>query len=382
MIAIKKEELYYLVNVYLRRGYNRKIYPDGFTDYVRFFLEQNHYLKEPTGDDENARQRLQDQNMKQAKPLADYIIQQATTKGVSMLAFGAHFSVDVSQLASTPDGKLILEFYRRLPDWYLSNSSDCTICLGLDDQNISNIKNGYGVSRDEVLLFKRDTSFWSSNNQGLVITNWGIHVIPDNDDASQSFNIEWQAIEKVTYKETMFYFTMHDGTEPYMGWKYFFKGSFPGKDCCIGLANVLTDLAQIVDVVPDAWELFQNGKVDEALNSCDNLIASDNIGDQINGHFTKGRILFEHENSKDEDHADASKFAEAEKELETAYKLDEDNNEKAMIQYWLAPVKICQGDISARNSLILGMEVEDNDMKEDAYDTLQKFEDFDEVKKL
>lgn len=382
MITLKKEEKDQLVITYLQGGYSNKNNPSCFTDYVRFFLEANHYLKEPSGDDENAKQRLRDKNEKQAKPVADDIVQSATSGKGYVSAIANMFSIDTSYLTSTPEGKLFLEFYHRLPDWYLRNSSDCTICLNLGDQEISNIKNGYGISRDEVLLFKRDTSFWSTNNQGLVITNWGIHVVPDNDDSSQSFSIEWQAIEKVTYKETMFYFTMHDGTEPYISWKFFFKGTFPGKDCCTGLAIALTDLAQIVDVVPDAWELFQNGKVDEALSSCDNLIASDNIGDQINGHFTKGRILFENENSKDSDKADENKYAEAQKELETAYNMDEDDNEKAIIQYWLAPVKICQGDITARNSLILGMEAEDNDMKDDAYDSLQKLEDLDEVKQV
>ena len=95
------------------------------------------------------------------------------------------------------------------------------------------------------------------------MTDLGIHVVPDNDDDSQSFVLEWQAIEAVTYKETKFYFTMHDGSEPYIEWKNFFKGDFPGKESCENLANVLTDMAKIVEVVPDAWELFNSGRIDE-----------------------------------------------------------------------------------------------------------------------
>lgn len=291
------------------------------------------------------------------------------------------YGFNVEALKSTPEGKLVIEFYRRLPEWFIPNGGDCCHCYGYGDQVKSQVKNGYGVSRGETLLFQRDTSFWSSNNQGLVITDHGLHVVPDNDDASKSFFLEWSEIEQVTYQETQFYFTMHDGSEPTLGWGLFYKGDFPGTELCESLATVLTDLAQIVAVVPDAWELFQSGRNDEALKACDELIASRDAGEQINGHFTKGRILYEIENAKDEsEEKDDHKLAQAEKELETAYKLDTDDNEKAIIQYWLSPVKIERNDFSARNSLILGMEADDNDMKDDAYETLQSLEDTDYAK--
>lgn len=350
---------------------------------VKIFLEVKGLLESTEGKSEEEGKKIDQKNIEEAKNIAKQIavLRQSDTECASALA--KHLNIDVAQLTTSPNGKLILEFFRRLPDWYHSNGSDCTECFYLGDEAIASVKSGYGVSRDEFLLFKRDTSFWSNDNQGLVMTDMGIHVVPDNDDDSQSFVLEWQAIEAVTYKETRFYFTMHNGSEPYISWRNFFKGNFPGKESCENLANVLTAMAKIVDVVPDAWELFNNGKFDEALSSCDSLIASDNPSEQINGHFTKGRILFEIENAKnDPDAMDESKLAESQKELETAYKMDEDKEEKAIIQYWLAPVKVCQGDITARNSFILGMEAEDNDMKEDAFDSLQKLEDFDSFKEL
>lgn len=350
---------------------------------VKFFLEVKGLLESKEGKSEEEIKIIDQKNDEESKNVAQQIavLRQSDTECASALA--KHLNIDVAQLTSSPNGKLILEFFRRLPDWYHSNGNDCTECFDLGDEAIASIKNGYGVSRDEFLLFKRDTSFWSNNNQGLVMTDMGIHVVPDNDDDSQSFVLEWQAIEAVTYKETKFYFTMHNGSEPYIDWRNFFKGDFPGKKYCENLANVLTAMAKIVEVVPDAWELFNSGRIDEALSSCDSLIASGNTSEQINGHFTKGRILFEIENAKnDADAMDESKLAESQKELETAYKMDEDNNEKAIIQYWLAPVKVCLGDITARNSFILGMESEDNDMKDDAFDCLQRLENFDSFKEL
>lgn len=350
---------------------------------VKIFLEVKGLSESTEGKSEEEGKKIDQKNIEEAKNIAKQIavLRQSDTECASALA--KHLNIDVAQLTTSPNGKLILEFFRRLPDWYHSNGSDCTECFYLGDEAIASVKSGYGVSRDEFLLFKRDTSFWSNDNQGLVMTDLGIHVVPDNDDDSQSFVLEWQAIEAVTYKETKFYFTMHDGSEPYIEWKNFFKGDFPGKESCENLANVLTDMAKIVEVVPDAWELFNSGRIDDALSSCNSLIASGNTSEQINGHFTKGRILFEIENAKnDPDAMDESKLAESQKELETAYKMDEDNNEKAIIQYWLAPVKVYQGDITARDSFILGMEAEDNDMKDDAFDSLQRLEDFDSFKEL
>lgn len=350
---------------------------------VKLYLEVRGLLESKEGKSEEESKKIDQKNDEEAKLVATQIatLRKSETMCASALAKNLH--IDVAQLTSSPNGKLILEFFRRLPDWYRPNGKDCTHCFDLGDEDVASVKDGYGVSRDEFLLFKRDTSFWSSNNQGLVMTDQGIHVVPDNDNDSLSFFLEWQAIEDVTYKETKFYFTMHDGSEPYVGWRNFFKGDFPGKDQCEGLANALKAMAKIVEVVPDAWELFNSGRIDEALSSCDSLIASGNTSEQINGHFTKGRILFEIENAKNNpDAMDESKLAESQKELETAYKMDEDNNEKAIIQYWLAPVKVCQGDITARDSFILGMEAEDNDMKDDAFDSLQRLEDFDSFKEL
>lgn len=289
-------------------------------------------------------------------------------------------SEDDAAWRSTTEGKIFLEFSQRVQEWHVSNGTDCIVCFDLGDEAIASIKSGFGVSREERLLFKRDTSFWSSDNQGLVITDRKFYFIPDNNDASQSFELEWQAIENVTYQETKFYFTMHDGTEPCVSWKYFYKGEFPGGERCMKLAKALADIANMVDAIPDAWELFQNGNNEEALASCDILIASSDVDEQTNGHFTKGRILFEIEGAKECDNMDSSKLEESQKELEIAYKLEKNDKNKALIQYWIVPVKLCLGDINIRESIILGMDVEENEKRDEMYGLLQSIEDNEVIK--
>lgn len=292
------------------------------------------------------------------------------------------YGYDLDILKESPQGRLQIEFYRNLPKWYLHNGDDCVICYGFDDHYKLMIKNGFGISRDETLLFERDTSKWSTNDQGLVISDKSIHVIVDKKDPNTAFEIEWQAIEKVIYKEEIFYFSIHGDSEVPINWNYFFKGDFPGTERCENLANILTKLAQIVDIVPDAFELYEAGKVDEALATCESLISSENVDEQYNGHYCKGYILYKTEEAKKKEGMDADKLSIAQKELETAYKLTSDESRKSIIQYLLGFVKAYQDDFSARDSFILGMESTDNDIRESSYEVLNNIEDSDSYEEV
>lgn len=59
---------------------------------------------------------------------------------------------------------------------------------------------------EEEILALRDTGFWNMGDQGLVITDWGIYCIPDNEDHNQNFSISWESIENIVYKDEMVYF--------------------------------------------------------------------------------------------------------------------------------------------------------------------------------
>ena len=176
---------------------------DSTWDYIKYFLERKGLLESTEGKSEEESKKIVQKNIEEAKIVATQIATLRKSDTMCASALAKYLNIDVAQLTTSPNGKLILEFFRRLPDWYHPNGSDCRHCFDLGDEAIASIKNGYGVSRDEFLLFKRDTSFWSSNNQGLVMTDLGIHVVPDNDDDSQSFILEWQAIEAVNYKDLL-----------------------------------------------------------------------------------------------------------------------------------------------------------------------------------
>jgi len=289
------------------------------------------------------------------------------------------YHVDVESLKSTPKGQLVLEFYYRLPEWFVYDLSNCEVCYGLKDDNKKAIKDNFNISRDDFLLFQRDTSFFAKN-QGLVITDNAFHIIPDNDQKNKKTVIEWQAIERVGYKETIFYFHLHNGKEEQLPYTYFFKSSSPDTDRCKKLAQVLTDLANLIAVVPEPWELYQEGKVEEALDACNVLISSDDIAKQVKGYFNKGRVIYEMERSKGNIEGIGNKLAEAKKDLTEAYNLSKDTNTKAAVQFLLGSVKSLLGDVTARNNFILGMESNDKDIKEKSYHELQALEDKDKVK--
>lgn len=80
-----------------------------------------------------------------------------------------------------------------------SNKNDCTTTPNSEIK--SEVRQHYNIDNDEIILFVRDTSFWNSRDQGLVITDRYLYCIPDNDKPSDQTIIDWQTIEKVTYQD-------------------------------------------------------------------------------------------------------------------------------------------------------------------------------------
>ena len=85
-------------------------------------------------------------------------------------------------------------FKNRSNNWFgEKNESDCF--AGNIPANVRNdVRNNFGISFDEEILFVRDTGFWNSRDQGLVITDEAIYCIPDNDNPEQKTYIPWSSI--------------------------------------------------------------------------------------------------------------------------------------------------------------------------------------------
>ena len=92
-------------------------------------------------------------------------------------------------------------FNSRNNNWFgEKNETDCF--AGNIPANVKNdVRNNFGISFDEEILFVRDTGFWNSRNQGLVITDEAIYCIPDNDNPEQKIYIPWSSMYQVRFKD-------------------------------------------------------------------------------------------------------------------------------------------------------------------------------------
>lgn len=84
--------------------------------------------------------------------------------------------------------------------WFGLNDSDCTI---KSQEENSELYLNFCILSSENILFTRDTSFWGNWNQGLVITDMGIHIVDDNDEPENVIYISWQQFDRFSYIKKM-----------------------------------------------------------------------------------------------------------------------------------------------------------------------------------
>ena len=153
--------------------------------------------------------------------------------------------------------------------------NDCFAYPQVPEDVKSLARQNFGVGYDEQILFVRDTSFWDSRNQGLVLTDGGCYVIEDNDHPENKIVFPWSAVQRVEYKDATLYFWGYQDDSTYVGMSYFMKHEDYDKVRRIGLslAETFTAMAQCVEPeanpFDEAWERFDQlvneGKNDEAL---------------------------------------------------------------------------------------------------------------------
>ena len=153
--------------------------------------------------------------------------------------------------------------------------NDCFALPQIPEDVKSYVRSNFGIGYDEQILFVRDTSFWDTKNQGLVITDGGFYVIEDNDHPNDKIFFPWSAIQRVEYKDAMLYFWGYQNDSTYIGISYFMKHEDYDKARRIGmsLAQTFTSMAQCVepevdpfDIAADHYDqLNAEGKYEEAL---------------------------------------------------------------------------------------------------------------------
>lgn len=175
-------------------------------------------------------------------------------------------------------GTLIAE--KNLVQVIRPTTSDLCIYPSIPNDSKYKIRANFVLDLDEEILYVRDTSFWNTRNQGLVITDCKIVCIPDNDNMNNKITIEWKDIDYVEYKDECLYFfgygdrsnncpihisyLLHkDPTESTKEW----SGDI--------LSRIFTKMAktQVAESADDIWlrtaqeydKLVEEGKNDKAL---------------------------------------------------------------------------------------------------------------------
>lgn len=156
----------------------------------------------------------------------------------------------------------------------LHNNDDCLVSPWITDEKLYAIRNNFNIDRGETILLCRDTSFWSNADQGLVITNEGLYYLPDNNNKSELYYVDWGNVSYVQYQELVLYFYNSAGDN--IG--SFNIGNFaknPAQPYSLGnkLAKLFTSMASLVAEKEDP--------LDKLVEECYQFVESDRVDDAI-----------------------------------------------------------------------------------------------------
>lgn len=273
-----------------------------------------------------------------------------------------------------PHRDVVKMFYDTLHTWFVPSDKDCTFCIDSGEETLGRLRSNFKIPLEEIILFQRDTSFWSDNNQGLVITDDGIYCLPDNEDATSLFFVGWKDFDTVRYQELTLYF-LSDGKEiVHMSKDMFFKGSdIPFKEKGTALAAALTQIAQLVETEIGVRELIDAKKYEEAIAKMEACIKA-NL-DDADAHYYLGiALLFQERDSEGE--PDSKNLERAIEEFNTVIDKEEvDDMTKALTFKHLGLCYSLSADhLKARNYYILAANCDDAGIKEEAISHLNKAE--------
>ena len=156
----------------------------------------------------------------------------------------------------------------------LHNNDDCLVSPWISEEKLYTIRTNFNIDRGETILLCRDTSFWSNADQGLVITNEGLYYLPDNNNKSERYYIDWGDVSYVQYQELVLYFYNSAGHNVgSFNIRYFAKN--PAEPYSLGnkLAKLFTSMASLVAEKEDP--------LDNLIEECYRLVECDRVDDAI-----------------------------------------------------------------------------------------------------
>ena len=280
----------------------------------------------------------------------------------------------------------LVDYFKKLLGNWLGEVKEMDCMTYLQHERLNNAslplyRANFGIDKDEIILFTRDTSFWSFSNQGLVMTDKAIYVIADNENPDEKLIMSWKSIDRVVYKEYFFYFYDENNNEVYVEQNFFFKNIEPEKlegPLGASLARHLTNMAQLagkdVWIYNDVTELEDQGKYDAALEKLNQLMTNDEVNNDATSHFLKARILVESDSTNS--NTDENNYGIIEKEFEKVRQLTDDNDLRINSFYWQALSNNHYGrTYQARNLLLLSMESSSEPIKEDSKEQFEALEE-------
>lgn len=126
------------------------------------------------------------------------------------------------------------------------------------DIDVSTYRNNFKIPYEENIFYVRDTSFWSVENQGLVVTDVSIYMVPDNDKHDDLYILNWEDVVRVTYKENILFFWREQDvkTDDAVGLplNWFAKGTYNPQALGNALANYFTHLAKLAEPQEDSLQ--------------------------------------------------------------------------------------------------------------------------------
>lgn len=217
---------------------------------------------------------------------------------------------DSSNNRGNGGGNIVQMFLNAINDdmkytiYFSKNDTDLFIC-DINDEAKNGFRKGFGIDIDEELLWARDTSFWNSKDQGMVITDRGFYFVPDNDNHANDIFISWNIIEKVEYKDLNFIFYTHDGNRCLWEYKYFFKEANDNtgfKKALVKLADLFTQMATSVGYEEEKsfWdiisEMIDEHEYDEARQKMDEALDPNDPNDVMITNWTLGQSYLSERN--------------------------------------------------------------------------------------
>ena len=213
------------------------------------------------------------------------LIHMKCTNCGSKVKNGATFCPNCGNKVSYTSSKTPLQIFKEGCSFHKrhDNGRDLLV-FPIAEYNRSAVRNYFNIDLEEEILIIRDTSFWNSRNQGLVLTDKKILVISDSDNINDDTTIywSWDIISKVEYKDQYLYFFDYQGNHSNIGISYFLKDiSDESLVHSVGrqLAELLTKMAKAIEpqtdpivVAFEGWDNLQNeGKFEEAYQYAKDL---------------------------------------------------------------------------------------------------------------